>query len=215
VAQRIGPALSCRVAISGTFGGQSIVNVFWCQLTSSATITQADLDTWTAAIGAAYKLRFASLINSNYTFALAASTLFVDGTPLNIMQSQQSLSGAATGGADEIAGLAAVISWQSSAYWRGGKPRTYIPMPSAGVSVSAPGQLGATYITNLNTGAGNFRTDVNALTGGTTIASTKLGFVSFFSGGLDRVPPLFFAFTGQKIHPRIASQRRRNGKWLR
>jgi hypothetical protein len=203
-----------RVAVKGTFGGQAIVNVFWCSLTISGSVTQANLDTWTAAFGAAYKLRFASVINSNYTFASVSSTYFVDGTAVNVMQSVQSLSGAATGGSDEIAGLAAVISWTSGAYWRGGKPRTYIAMPSAGVSVTVPGQLGSTYITNLGTAATNFRTDVNALTGGTTITATALGVVSFFSGGLDRVPPVFFAITGNKIHPRIGSQRRRNGKWL-
>src|SRR5947199_10811864 len=138
MAQRIGPAGSIRVAVKGTFGGQAIVNVFWASITSSGTVTQADLDTWTLAFGTAFKTRYSASINSNYTFSNVSSTYFVDGTPLNIMQSSQNLSGAATGGSDEIAGLAAVVSRTGRAYWRGAKPRTDIPAPPTGVPGSGP-----------------------------------------------------------------------------
>jgi hypothetical protein len=58
----------------------------------------------------------------------------------------------------------------------------------------------------------NFKSDANALTTG-TITGTTFGFVSFQSGNAERGTPLFFAITGCIVHPRIGSQRRRNGKW--
>ncbi len=40
------------------------------------------------------------------------------------------------------------------------------------------------------------------------------GFVSFNSGNAPRGTPLFFAYTGAKVHPRPGTQRRRLGKWV-
>lgn len=112
------------------------------------------------------------------------------------------------------AGLAIVISWLTAGYWRGGKPRTYVPGATGNISPTAQSQWSSATLTAMQTAAAAFRTGVNALTGGTTITGTSLGFVSFFTAGAARTTPLFFAFTGQKIHPRVAHQRRRDGKWL-
>lgn len=214
MATRVGPAGSVRVAVQGTLLGQNIVNVYWAQLTVSGTVTQGDLDTWTAAFGAAFKTDFGSVINGNYQFVSVSAVLFVDGTPTNVLESTQALSGAATGTTNPDAGQAGVVSWLSTAYWRGGKPRSYIALPTGVLSTSVRSTLTSTYITNLGTAAGNFVTAANALTGGSSITGTKLGFVSFFTAGAPRTPPLFFAFTGHKIHPRLAHQRRRDGKWV-
>jgi hypothetical protein len=203
-----------RVAIQGNSGVASSINVFWAKITPSGTVTQADLDTWTAAFAAAYKARFARDLPTNFTFISATAVYFVDGTPLNVMESVAGMTGAGTGTSTKEMSTAAVISWLSGAYWRGGKPRTYIPCGAGLAGGTTVGTLSSTLITNLTADAAAFRGDINGLTAGTTIAATSLGFVSFFSANALRTTPIFFAFTGSKIHPRYSHQRRRDGKWV-
>jgi hypothetical protein len=211
---RIGPAGSVRVAVLGSASGQNIVNVFWCSLTASGTVTQADLDTWTASFGSNFKTDFLSSLPSNYSFVSVNSTYFVDGTATNVLQSTQNLTGAGSGGAQGDLAVAVCVSWSSSAYWRGGKPRTYLLAISTAVSSSTPKNVSSSAQTSYGSAATAFLGHINALTAGTTITATKLGFVSFDTAGAARTTPLFFAFTGKKIHPRLAHQRRRDGKWV-
>jgi hypothetical protein len=213
MAQRIGPAGTVRVSITGSHGGQNIVNVFWTRLTVSGVVTQADLDTWTTNFGGAYKTAFQASLPSGFTFGTVKSVYFVDGSALNVLESTQAMTGVGTGTASADRGLAGVISWLSAAYWRGGKPRTYLEAGTGSIDPANPSSWTSTYITALGAAAAAFRTAVNALTGGTTITGTALGFVSFFSNNALRSPSVFFTISGTKIHPRIGHQRRRDGRW--
>jgi hypothetical protein len=213
MAQRIGPAGSVRVSVTGSHGGQNIVNVFWTRLTISGVVTQADLDTYTTNFGAAYKTNFQPQLPSGFTFGTVKSVYFVDGSALNVLESTQAMTGVGTGTASADRGLAGVISWLSAAYWRGGKPRTYLEAGTGSIDPANPSSWTSTYITALGAAAAAFRTAVNGLTGGTTITGSALGFVSFFSNNALRSPAVFFAISGTKIHPRIGHQRRRDGRW--
>jgi hypothetical protein len=200
--------------MSGNIGGQNVVNVFWCSITTSGTVTQADLDSFTDNFAAAYKSNFDSSQSAKLTHSSCQSTYFVDGTATNVMQSTRTVTGSATGSGTEDAGLSMIVSWLSGAYWRGGKPRTYLAGAGGNLSTTTRNQWTSAYITVVDAAAAAFLTAINGLTGGSTITGTSLGFVSFTSGGSDRTPPLFFAFTGHKLHPRTGQQRRRRGKWL-
>jgi hypothetical protein len=200
-----------RLAIAGLHDTVGWANVFWAQLTTSSSISQADLDTWTNAAQAAYKTRFAPREVTTVTYATATATLFTPGS--SVLQSTVAMTGAGTLSGPEVADLSAckVVSWLTTVYWRGGKPRTYIPGVVTADTTGA-NSLTSTEITALTTAGINFRSDINALTAG-TITGTSLGFVSFSSGNAPRGTPLFFAFTGAKVHPRLGTQRRRLGKW--
>lgn len=210
---RIGPAGTCRVAIQGNFFGQTVVNVFWVQLTVSGSMTQSVLDAWTLAFGNAYNTNIMPRANGNYHTTSVASTFFVDGTNTNVMSSQQAITGAGGSGVSSEAELSVVLSWNTTAYWRGGKPRSYIPASHVNADASVNSRWSATFITGTITAAQNFLTAINALTGGSIITATKLGIVSFESALTTRVPPIFLPFVGVKVHPRIGTQRRRKGKW--
>jgi hypothetical protein len=124
------------------------------------------------------------------------------------------MTGAGTGGTaiDDSSG-STVVSWLTSVYWRGGKPRTYVPA-IVGTTVSADDHtITAGGITAATTAGNNFRTDVQALAPG-TITGTTFGFVSFQSGNAERPTPLFFPISGARVHGRLGTQRRRLGKWL-
>lgn len=212
MASRRGPDNSVRISINGTINAVNWANVFYAQLTTSSSIIQADLDTWTSAFQAAYKTRLGAFECSNVLYASARAVLFAPGG--GELLSVVSMTGAGTEAGTPIAdnSMCKVISWLSSVYWRGGKPRTYLPQ-AATTDVTNNNQLVSGVVTNVTTAAQNFRNDINALTAG-TITGTQLGFVSFQSGNTPRPTPLFFPFTGARVHPRLGTQRRRLGKWL-
>lgn len=203
-----------RVAIRGTLSGQPWVNVFHAQLSTAGAIVQADLDTWLTAFAAAYKTRMAPHQTATVAYVGAQATLYTPGG--GVLQSVVTMTGAGTSGATEIkdAAISKVISWLSSVYWRGGKPRTYLAgVGDTDLVTGSNHQIVSTEATSLGTAAASFRTDANALTAG-TITGTVFGFVSFASGNTARPTPLFFPIVGAKVHPRIGTQRRRTGKWL-
>ena len=146
------------------------------------------------------------------TYVVGKATLYTPGGGELVSSSSMTGTGSSGGTAVANDGTCKVASWLSTVYWRGGKPRTYLP----GVSTSettGDHSLTAGEITALKTAAAGFRTAVNALTSG-GITGTTLGFVSFRTGNADRVPPLFYAFTGATVHPRLGTQRRRLGHWV-
>jgi len=211
VATRRGPDNSVRFSVAGLIQGVAWANVFWSQLTVSGTPTQANLDTWLGIVSAAYKTRFIALEGNDVSYAIAQAILFLPGglSLPSVIAMTGTGSGAITTTEDSSA--CTVVSWQTGVYWRGGKPRTYLPQPPNAASLDHR-LVTAAHQTAVVTAANGFMADVNAAVAG-AITGSSLGFVSFRSGLADRVPPLFFAFTGSKCHPRKGSQRRRLGKW--
>jgi hypothetical protein len=211
LASRRGPDNTARIAIQGVRGVPPWANIFWVQLATSSSISQSDLDSWLTTFANQYKTSFAPRQDSATTYQLATATLFIPGG--GVLQSTKAMSGTGTGGGAGIAENACskVISWLSTVYWRGGKPRTYLGVPQT-TEISGSTSLSAAEITALTTAAQGFRTAVNAIVQG-TITSTVLGFVSFQTGNAPRVPPVFFAIAGAKVHPRLGTQRRRLGAW--
>jgi hypothetical protein len=201
-----------RVAINGSQGTAHWTNVFWCLLTTGGTIVQADLDTWLTAFQLAFKTRFGPQQLSSISYTSAQGVLFAPGGGELLSVLAMTGAGTLTGVSGNDASQAACVSWSANVYWRGGKPRTYIAGPNTS-SLTGSQQLASGVVTNMATAAANFRTDVNALTA-TSITGTTLGFVSFRTGNAERVPPVFYPFVGSRVHPRVASQRRRLGAWV-
>lgn len=211
MATRRGPDNTVRFSIQGTMNSVNWANVFWANLTLSGTPSQSDLDTWLTAVSNAYKTRFQSISTTVVSYTQAQASLFLAGNQLLPSIVAMTGTGSGTAGAGQTQNQCAVVSWQTGVYWRGGKPRTYLPFVDDGLFTGARTLTGAA-VTSIGTAATNFKSDVNAVTSG-AITGTQLGFVSFRSGNADRVPPVFFAHTGVKIHPRLGTQRRRLGKW--
>jgi hypothetical protein len=211
VASRRGPDNSVRVALVGSVRGNASANIHHFQLTTSGTISQADLDTWTTALAAAYKTRFQALLPTDYSFSYAKAVLYTPGGGELVSTSTPTAWAGTVGSASAVGAMCVVLSWQSGVYWRGGKPRSYMPCKSAALT-SGTDQIPAGDRTSWTTAATGYKTDTNALTSG-TITGTAFGFVSFRSGNAERGTPLFFAITGAIVHPRVGTQRRRDGKW--
>lgn len=212
MATRRGPDDCVRIALSGSLNTTPWASVFHAKLTKSAPVTQANLDSWTDAVAQQWDTQFGGEIANAVTMSRAVATLYVPGGLQ--LTSDRGVSHAGREGAGVIADNAAckVVSWLSGVYWRGGKPRTYLPgVLEADVDVGK--NVAAAKVTSLKAAALNFIAGVNGLTFG-TITATQFGFISFRSGNADRVPPLFFPITSSTVHPRLGTQRRRLGKWL-
>lgn len=211
MATRRGPDNSVRVSVQGTLNGVNWANVFRAQLTTSSTITQTDLDTWTGQFQTNYKSQLGPRQSTSVLYSVCKVVLYTPGG--GVLSSVATMTGAGTeaGTALPNDATAKVISWLSTVYWRGGKPRTYLA-GAVTADVTNNVSLTGTEISALQSAANAFRGAINALTAG-TITGTSLGFVSFRSGNADRGTPLFFPITGSRVHPRLGTQRRRLGKW--
>lgn len=211
MASRRGPDGTCRVAISGTINTIPWANIFYFNLTTSASLGQSDFDAWLTAVANAYKTRAGGRQTNQVSYALARAVYFASGGGELISTSTMTGAGTVTGSDNLNNSACAVASWLSSVYWRGGKPRTYFPGIPANNIVSDR-NIDPTALTSWKTAIAGLRTDWNALTQG-VITGTTHGFVSFRSGNADRVPPVFYATTGVTLHPRLGTQRRRLGPW--
>jgi hypothetical protein len=102
-----------------------------------------------------------------------------------------------------------LISWNITAAYRGGHPRTYLPPPSADtLSGSGRATYSAAYVTNV----------VAKLTGGMTAMNADLpsgisiGTVAASRHGVQLSPPIFYKYNSFTVKPRVCTQRRRLGK---
>jgi hypothetical protein len=211
MATRRGPDNSARIAITGTFDSNSWANVFHAQLATSSTISAADLLTWLTAYQAAYKTNIGAIQSTSVTYSQAQAVVYAPGGGEVAAQVAMTGGGTDAGGIVTNSGVCKVISWTSSVYWRGGKPRTYSPS-ALSADMANDHQLTGGAITSTTTAGTNFRTAVNALTAG-TITGTQHGFISFMTGNVPRSPAVFFPITGATCHSRVGTQRRRLGKW--
>lgn len=102
-----------------------------------------------------------------------------------------------------------VSSWLAPLRYRGGHPRSYWP-GGTGADLSTPSTWSQTALTAFRAGFTAFLSGMNGISAGTS--PTQLGLLSYRTGGNARPTPLFVAFTGVDVHPRIDTQRRRLGK---
>lgn len=110
-------------------------------------------------------------------------------------------------------GTAVVISWASAITARGGRARTYLPgVPQTCVSAAGNSQLSTTFANSLKSQAETWRTSFNSTTTGLAGGAETLGTVSYYAGHAILATPIWRPFTGARVHERIDSQRRRNGK---
>lgn len=212
MATRRGPDNSVRVAISGTVNSENYANIFWCQLATSSSIIQADLDAWLNTFRDFYATDLLPQVSNAVAQNLASAVLFTPGGGALHSVHSESAGGSHSGTGIDDNSAAIVLSWAINAYWRGGKPRTYLPNPTTG-QVDDGNAVNGSAITAAAAAAEDFRGDVNGITQG-TITGTQLGVVSFRSGNVDRTPPLFYAYTGVLVHTRLGTQRRRLGRWM-
>jgi len=155
---------------------------------------------------AAYATRIVSQMSSNYEqTGVKASWLYAAGNSLEYAASYANIGGIASAEASDA--VCAVINWSITDFYRGGHPRTYMAgLPSSKITNGRT--VLAAFAATLATAAGNFITDVNALTHG-GISAVSLGTVRFASGNAWLSPPVFRAYQAASVRSILGTQRRR------
>lgn len=195
-----------KIVFSGSFSGASWANVMHAKWFGT-TPSNSDLSTIAGLLATDYDTRFGALLADDL---LLENVEITDLTNTSASRGlwAGSLAGADTG--DLLpASCAAVISWGIARRYRGGHPRTYL----CGLTVNARQNarlLTAAKQIAIATAAGAFIGDVAGTASG-PITSLELGQVSYYSGGVPRVVPLFDPFITGGSGLRIDSQRRRLG----
>lgn len=201
---------SVRFAIEGkTAGNVNWANVFWATCASASTPTPANLNSLASQLYSCYSTGLLGLLGNDLSQQRCVVNFY--GAPGTQVVGEYATTN--MGGSDnptEVDSLSACISWQFPATWRGGKPRTYMPgLPSEAFETS--NTLASAFQTALLSAAAGFRADVNASAAG-PVSAMVLSVMSFFSGNSPRALGVAFPITGEVVHPRIDSMRRRLGK---
>lgn len=205
------PEKTIRIAVEGNIGGQPMANIFWVKTDVEATSngSVADLlDDFAGALSGSGLI--AQFGNTLHVTQLRGVAVTAPGSAFTHVRAT-SISGT-VGGAQLPASACIVGSWLSTAYWRGGKPRTYMGgVPSAYIDTnhSLDDSQKAAVLSKFQA----FHSAVNGITT-PAFDSVELGFVRWQSHDEWLHPPQWFPFTGVTIHDRLATQRRRLGQWL-
>jgi hypothetical protein len=104
------------------------------------------------------------------------------------------------------------VSWYGAWHYRGGKPRTYIGgLPASATSdmKTIDPTVASTQVTRANSFISFVAAQIDAPS-----PAAALGTVSFQSGDVWRDTPVFRQYLSAQVHPRLATQRRRLGKWI-
>jgi hypothetical protein len=107
---------------------------------------------------------------------------------------------------------AVVVSWEVNRRWRGGHPRTYYPLGTAGtLEGSSTKDWQASFLTNVQNDAEAWRVASDA---GTIDSTTWYGLVnlSYYTAKELRPTPVLDPVVSTIARPRICTQRRRLGK---
>jgi hypothetical protein len=200
------------MTIHGTFQSTTWANVMYLSIPGSIVMSNAD---WAEAVD-----DFIAAISLSSLYTGCSSLLHVTGVhgslrqDTDLYQEVDRPSSIVGGGSSTVneANAAAVISWYGPWHYRGGKPRTYI----GGLPASATSDvqhLDPTFASTLASRANTFISTVAAQIDAPSPGAT-LGTVSYSSGDIWRSPPIFRAYLSAQVHPRLATQRRRLGKWV-
>ena len=195
-----------RFAVSGTNQGQKWVNIFHSKY-SNVPADAATVNAICQAVHTAYVNAFTTLWSSSTIL------ITVDGQDLASRTAATGTFSLTHPGVQTTIPMALqvalCISWSISDRYRGGHPRTYLPGIDGTFVTGGRLLTTAGHTAYLNAAAG-FLTNMNAMTAGGS--SWQMCCVRYFSQHQLLANPLVRTITGQSVHGRIDTQRRRLGK---
>lgn len=180
--------------------------VLWLQLTA-ASRSATDLAAILTSISSSWNTRIVPRQPSTVVMNLLSAVWKTPGGGEIVATNATTRTGSNGGGTINNISTAVVVNWHIDQYYRGGKPRSY--MPGVLTTDTSDGHtLNATPVSNWQTAMDGFRTDINALTTG-GISAVKLGTVSFQRALEWRDPPVFYPYNSVTIRSTFGTQRRR------
>lgn len=205
------PENAIRVSLEGIYSTTKWANILWLNSAVSGNPTSTELQAVMTVIGDSWGTHIAPLLVSAVTLQEVKGVWFGASDTEVVGNVEFDSSGSAEGDGC-TAQVAVCLSWEISAYYRGGKPRTYLPgIPQGALANEA--YIATDNAAAFQTAGADFISDINAVDS-SPFESIALGTFSFASGNEWRVTPLFRAYEGCSCHTRLDTQRRRLGKEL-
>lgn len=198
-----------KMVNSGNSGGTEWANILWLATDTSATPTEDDLTALVDAWITDWEENIFTHLSTAFHFTNCQAVMFLSDSSELVSDNAVDFAGTDETGVLP-ANAAMVLSWGISAYYRGGKPRTYLP----GIPLSfqeSPNSFTSGSLTEIAGGAASLLSEINSYTT-SPFDGVQLGVLSFSTGGAYRADALFRPYTGVGVHPRIDSQRRRLGR---
>jgi hypothetical protein len=200
------PAGTVRVAVNGHHDTSQWTNVFWLLVTNYDLADGLDVADLATQIFDAFGARLIPWTSNSNHLTSVQCVLYQTGGEL-----MGTAGGDTTGGASgsyQVGAVSIILSWGTTAFWRGGKPRTYLSgIPDSAIATATTFTSG--YVSAVNTAAALYLSDVDTITT-TNIDTVTLGFLSRVSGGAPRTPGIFFPYTTVFTRTNPGSIRRRN-----
>jgi len=192
--------------VTGVQSSYTWAIILWLQVTASSR-TGADLATLLGSFGSALSSNIMPTLVSTCSVTEIKGVWITPGGG-EITGSDTTLrNGTVAPPALPNLATCAVLNWRIDQYYRGGKPRTYLPgVPEANTTDFV--HLTTTALSNYQTKAAAFRTAVNAITAG-AITAVKIGTISFQQHKQWRDTPVFFPYNGVSVRSVMGIQRRR------
>lgn len=204
------PTRSARIVVKGEFNDARWANVFWAFLTGSGEITATNVAVLAQDVADIWSNQFLPLLSEDILVSSTTATLW--GPDEVISADADVFANGNQTGAIVPAQVAICLSWDIAPSYRGGHPRTYIPL-SLLEFVNGPTTLTNTCVADFQSAAEQFHTDIEEIDNlGAGVSSVEHGVMSFVRFGEWRDPPVFYRIRGVSIDNRIDTQRRRLGR---
>lgn len=194
------------VRLKGAIQGTTWNNVFHLQYAGTGP-SVADLQAVGAAINTSFVNQWIPLMSTSATYGGVDLADLTSPTT-----SQASVTANATGtrtGTGLPASACVVTSWSANVRYRGGHPRTYWCVGIT-TDLSNPRTVAPTFVTAVNNASTAFRTMMNSQTW--SGATNKMVVLSYVRDGVRLANPVPYTITGNSVHGRLDTQRRRLGK---
>lgn len=204
------PAHTMRAAASGLIGEGRWANVFWIRNGASTVPSDADLNNAALQIHSSYESRFMTHAIPSVVLE-GVQLLYYGGGGLQLGGQHIENSAGIVTGTYLPASTCCCVSWHVQQRYKGGHPRSYLPVGYQEQLFSSNRWL-TTFQDEIRVAADQFHLDLNSISLG-SIADTHLGTVSFVLRNAWRNPPVFRDFTpaSATVDQRVDTQRRRLG----
>lgn len=200
------PDDTVRLSLSGTVESMPFAMVQWLSVTA-ASRSAADLSAVLTTISGAYNTNIVPVVPNLVVLTQIQGVWKTPGSGEIVATNSTTRTGSLAGTMIGNVATCSVASWHIDQYYRGGKPRSYLP----GVCTSQSGDgvhLTGAAITALASAWEAYRVAVNAASSG-GISAVALGTVSFQRANEWRSPPVFYPFNSVSIRSTLGIQRRR------
>ena len=195
-----------HVAINGHHDTSQWTNVFWALTTGYDSATGTDVSDLATDIFGVFQTNLLPWTSNSNHLTSVQCVLYQTSGELMGSSTADHVGGAS--GSYQVGAVSLVLSWGTTAFWRGGKPRTYLSgIPDSAVDTATT--YTSSYVSSVAGAAADFLSDFNGLAPG-ALDTVTLGLLSRVSGGVARTPAVFFPYFTVFARSNPGSIRRRN-----